>query len=94
VGSLGENKSKLFPQQCIDGTHPSNKPPFPHPNPSYSDMLSSEPPFDCIHVGAAADELHALLVRALAPGGRMVIPIGPRYSSQVGVGVWGHIGTY
>jgi protein-L-isoaspartate O-methyltransferase len=46
-------------------------------------MLSSEPPFDAIHVGAAADELHALLVRALAPGGRMVIPIGPRYASQV-----------
>jgi hypothetical protein len=48
-------------------------------------MLAGEPPFDAIHVGAAADELHALLVRALAPGGRMVIPIGPRYSSQVGL---------
>ncbi|GBF98477.1 hypothetical protein Rsub_11687 [Raphidocelis subcapitata] len=48
-----------------------------------ADWLEREPPFDAIHVGAAADELHALLVRALAPGGRMVIPVGPRYASQV-----------
>jgi protein-L-isoaspartate(D-aspartate) O-methyltransferase len=46
-------------------------------------LLHGEPSFDAIHVGAAADELHAMLVGALAPGGRMVIPIGPRYSSQV-----------
>jgi protein-L-isoaspartate(D-aspartate) O-methyltransferase len=34
-------------------------------------------PFDAIHVGAAADHLPASLVAALAPGGRLIIPVGP-----------------
>lgn len=46
-------------------------------------MLSHEAPFDAIHVGAAADELHQILLDKLALGGRMVIPVGPHYSYQV-----------
>ncbi|KAI8465693.1 MAG: protein-L-isoaspartate O-methyltransferase-domain-containing protein [Monoraphidium minutum] len=48
-----------------------------------ADVLEGQALFDAIHVGAAADELHPLLVAALAPGGRMVIPLGPRYATQV-----------
>jgi protein-L-isoaspartate(D-aspartate) O-methyltransferase len=33
-------------------------------------------PYDCIHVGAAADEMPQELLNQLAPGGRMVIPVG------------------
>lgn len=47
-------------------------------------MLAGEGPFDAIHVGAAADELHQILLDKLALGGRMVIPVGPHYSYQVG----------
>ena len=32
--------------------------------------------FDCIHVGAAAPRLPRNLVEQLAPGGRMVVPVG------------------
>jgi len=34
-------------------------------------------PFDAIHVGAAADDFPKALANQLAPGGVMVIPIGP-----------------
>jgi protein-L-isoaspartate(D-aspartate) O-methyltransferase len=34
-------------------------------------------PYDAIHVGAAADHMPPGLVAALAPGGRLVIPVGP-----------------
>lgn len=54
-----------------------------HANVLSAGLMDGAEPFDAIHVGAAADELHPLLVRALAPGGRMVIPLGPRYSTQV-----------
>ena len=39
--------------------------------------LASEGPFDAIHVGAAAPEIPEALLRQLAPGGRMIIPVGP-----------------
>ena len=35
-----------------------------------------EGPYDAIHVGAAAEDFPAALEAQLAPGGRMVIPVG------------------
>lgn len=54
--------------------------------------------WDAIHVGAAAEELPRELVAALAPGGRMVVPVGPHGGYQVrqgavrvaGYGVWAY----
>ncbi len=39
-------------------------------------------PFDAIIVTAAAPEIPPALIEQLAPGGRMVIPEGPRYGGQ------------
>ncbi|GLC38913.1 hypothetical protein PLESTB_000460900 [Pleodorina starrii] len=48
-----------------------------------SGLLQTEAPFDAIHVGAAAEQLPPDLVAKLAPGGRMVVPVGPHYATQV-----------
>jgi len=39
--------------------------------------------FDAIHVGAAAESMPQTLVRALKRPGRMVIPVGPQWGSQI-----------
>ena len=44
--------------------------------------LPDEAPFDGIVVTAAAPEIPPPLEEQLAPGGRMVIPVGPRFSIQ------------
>ena len=47
------------------------------------DVLSEEAAFDAIHVGAAASTIPKILMEKLSPGGRMVIPVGPRSTFQV-----------
>ena len=39
-------------------------------------------PYNCIHVGAAADELPQALINQLANGGRLVIPVGKQGENQ------------
>jgi len=45
--------------------------------------LAGEGPFHAIHVGAAAATVPPSLIALLAPGGRMVVPVGPDGGAQV-----------
>jgi protein-L-isoaspartate(D-aspartate) O-methyltransferase len=43
----------------------------------------AEAPYDAIHVAAAADGVPAALLAQLAPGGRLVIPLGPEGGQEL-----------
>ena len=44
--------------------------------------LPEHAPFDAIHVGAAAARVPEALVAQLAPGGVMIVPVGPAGGAQ------------
>lgn len=58
---------------------------LPAPISPAAGFFEGEKPFDVIHVGAASDGLPKELLDVLAPGGRMVIPLGGPTVMQV----WG-----
>ena len=45
--------------------------------------LPAAAPFDCIHVGAAAPSTPHALIAQLAPGGRLIVPVGDENDQQL-----------